>query len=155
MYLHGLYHAKPQNTWYLPHFWKIWAKLGLFGPPQRGWDLWFSLRSCVRPSVCSSVRSAENSKSVHRNFLIFGTKLGLPNAMEVTFSDFARKIPFGRFWTILVKKWPFSAKNQGCPFGFFDGGHLRILMGGAPLRDVFIVKSSVLRGFSRKIERNI
>ena len=47
----------------------------------------------VRPCV----RSAEISKSVHRNFLIFGTKLGLPNATEVTFSDFARKIPFGRF----------------------------------------------------------
>ena len=58
----------------------------------------------------ASVRSAEISKSVHRNFLIYGTKLGLPNATEVTFSDFARKIPFGRFWPILVKKWPFWPK---------------------------------------------
>ena len=66
----------------------------------------------VRPFVRSSVRPAEISKSVHRNFLIFGTKLGLPNATEVTFSDFARKIPFGRFWPVLVKKWQFLAKNQ-------------------------------------------
>ena len=42
----------------------------------------------VRPFLCPSVRSAEISKSVHRNFFIFGTKLGLPNATEVTFSDF-------------------------------------------------------------------
>ena len=88
-------------------------KIGaIFGPPQRGWDLWFSLRSSVCPCVCPCVRSAEISKSVHRNFLIFGTKLGLPNAMEVTFLDFARKILFGRFWPVLVKKWPFLAKNQ-------------------------------------------
>ena len=86
----------------------VLAVLALFGPPQRGWDLWFSFR----PSVRVFVRSAEISKSVHRNFLIFGTKLGLPNATEVTFSDFARKIPFGRFWPVLVKKWPFLAKNQ-------------------------------------------
>ena len=64
---------------------KFWTRFGpFFGPPQRGWDLWFSLRPFVR--------SAEISKSVHRNFFIFGTKLGLPNATEVTFSDFARKI---------------------------------------------------------------
>ena len=87
-------------------------KLTLFGPPQRGWDLWFSLRPCVSAFVCAFVRSAEISKSVHRNFLIFGTKLGLPNVTEVTFSDFARKILFCRFWPILVKKWPFLAKNQ-------------------------------------------
>ena len=62
----------------------------------------------VRPCV----RSAEISKSVHRIFFIFGTKFGLPNATEVTFSDFARKILFGHFWPVLVKKWPFLAKNQ-------------------------------------------
>ena len=68
-------------------------------------------------SVCPSVRPfvrpfvPEISKSVHVNFLIFGTKLELPNATEVTFSDFARKIPFGRFWPILVKNWPFLPKN--------------------------------------------
>ena len=59
--------------------------------------------------VCVCVRSAEISKSVHRNFLIFGPKLWLSNATEVTFSDFARKIRFGRFWPILVKNghlWP-------------------------------------------------
>ena len=85
----------------------------LFGPLQRGWDLWFSLRafvhSCVRPCVCPCIRSSEISKSVHRIFLIFGTKLGLPNVTEVTFSDFARKIPFGGFWPIFVKNghfWP-------------------------------------------------
>ena len=83
-----------------------------FGPPQRGWDLWFSLRSSVRSFVRSFVRPAEILKSVHRNFLIFGTKLGLPNTKEVTFSDFARKISFSCFWPILDKKWPFSAKNQ-------------------------------------------
>ena len=33
----------------------------------------------------------------------FGTKLGLPNAAEVTFSDFARKIQFGRFWPIFIR----------------------------------------------------
>ena len=42
----------------------------------------------------------------------FWHKVGLPYATEVTFSDFARKIPFGRFWPIFVKKWPFLAKNQ-------------------------------------------
>ena len=83
-------------------------QIALFGPPHRGWDLWFSLRPFVGPFV----RPAEMSKSVDRNFLIFGTKLGLPNATEVTFSDFARKISFGRFWPILVKKWPFLAKYQ-------------------------------------------
>ena len=65
--------------------------------------------ACVRPSVRPFVCSAEISKSVHRNFLFFGTKLGLPNATEVTFSDFARKTPFGRFWPVLVKNghfWP-------------------------------------------------
>ena len=48
-------------------------------------------------SVHPSVRHSEISESVHRNFLKFGTKLGLPNATEVTFSDFARKILFGPF----------------------------------------------------------
>ena len=51
----------------------------------------------VRAFVRLCVRSAEISKSVHRNFLKFGIKLGLPNATEVTFSDFAGKIPFGPF----------------------------------------------------------
>ena len=27
--------------------------LTIFGPPQRGWDLWFSLRSSVCASVCA------------------------------------------------------------------------------------------------------
>ena len=89
-------------------FWPKLTVLRVFGPPQRGWDLWFSLRPFVRPFV----RPAEISKSVHRNFLIFGTKLGLPNATELTFSDFARKIPFGRFWPTFGKKLPFLAKNQ-------------------------------------------
>ena len=66
-----------------PPFWT------LFGPPQRSWDLWFSFRVYVCPSVRPFVRSAEISKSVHRNILIFDTKLGLPNATGVTFSDFA------------------------------------------------------------------
>ena len=92
-----------------PYLGPFWSKFALFGPPQRGWDLWFSLRPSVRSSVRSFVGSAEISKSVHRNFLIFGTKLGLPNATEVTFSDFAGKILFGRFWPVLVKKWPFLA----------------------------------------------
>ena len=65
-----------------------------------------------RPCVCAFVYPAEISKSVHRNFFIFGTKLGLLNATEVTFSDFAKKIPFGRFWPILVKKWPFFGPPQ-------------------------------------------
>ena len=48
-------------------------------------------------------------KSVLRNFLIFGRKLGLPNATEVKFSDFGRKIPFCPFWPFYVKNghfWP-------------------------------------------------
>ena len=45
----------------------------------------------VRACVCAFVGSAEISKSVHRNFLIFGTKLGLPNATEVTFSEVPKK----------------------------------------------------------------
>ena len=89
----------------------LW-NLAIFGPPHRGWDLWFSLRPSVRPYVRPSVRTQEISKSVHRNFLIFGRKLGLPNATEVTFSVFGRKIPFWRFWPFYVKKWPFLAKNQ-------------------------------------------
>ena len=51
-----------------------------------------------------SYRPAEISKSVHRNSLIFCTKLGLPDAMEMKFSDFVRKIPFGLFQAILVTK---------------------------------------------------
>ena len=52
-----------------------------------------------------SVRpSGRDLKIRSEDFFIFGTKLGLPNATEVTFSDFARKIPFGRFWPVLVKK---------------------------------------------------
>ena len=70
--------------------------------------------------------------------------MGLPNATEVTFSDFARKIPFGRFWPIVVKKiasfWPkinvsanfsksshrilvlyFGEKTLFWPFWFFLG----------------------------------
>ena len=50
-------------------------------------------------------------KTVHRNFLKFGTKLGLPNATEVTFSDFARKIPFGPFWPFLGPKMAFLAQK--------------------------------------------
>ena len=66
---------------------------------------------CGRMWVRASVRYSEISESVHRNFLKFGTKLGLPNATEVTFSDFARKIPFGQFWANLGKKnAPFSPK---------------------------------------------
>ena len=49
-----------------------------------------SVRASVRTYVRASVRYSEISESVHRNFLKFGTKLGLPNATEVTFSDFAR-----------------------------------------------------------------
>ena len=43
----------------------------------------------IRTSMRASVRASEISESVHRNFLKFGTKLGLPNATEVTFLDFA------------------------------------------------------------------
>ena len=49
------------------------------------------------------------------NFLIFGTKCGLPNATEVTFPDFAKKIPFGRFWPILVKNGHFGQKSTFRP----------------------------------------
>ena len=86
----------------------IFATFGPFGPPPRSVVGTYGLAS-VRSSIRPSVRSAEISKSVHRNFLIFGTKLGLPNATEVTFSDFARTTPFGRFWPIFVKNglfWP-------------------------------------------------
>ena len=63
------------------------------------------------PCVRTSVRHTEISESVHRNFLKFGTKLGLPNATEVTFSDFARKIPFGPFWPFLGPKMAFLAQK--------------------------------------------
>ena len=59
----------------------------VFGPPRSGWDLWFRLRPYVR----SFVRTVEISESVHRIVLIFGTKLGLNNATEVTVSDFSKK----------------------------------------------------------------
>ena len=58
-------------------------------------------------------------KSVHRIVLIFGTKLGLPNATKVTFSDFARKIPF---WPVLVKKWHFWPKIN-VSANFSKSGH--------------------------------
>ena len=89
--------------------WGYLLKADIFGPPQRGWEYGLAF---VRASVCAFVRSAEISKSVHRNSLIFGTKLGLPNATEVTFSDFARKIPFGRFWPILLKNGHFRPKTN-------------------------------------------
>ena len=89
------------NQGLLVFFWSPASRLGLMVQPP-----------FVRPFVCSFVRNREISKSVHRNFLIFGRKLGLPNATEVTFSDFGRKIPFWRFWPFYVKKWPFLAKNQ-------------------------------------------
>ena len=75
-----------------------------------------SVRPSVRPYVRTSVRYSEISESVHRNFLKFGTKLGLPNATELTFSDFARKILFGPFWANLGPKMPFLAqKLTFCP----------------------------------------
>ena len=70
-----------------------------------------SVRESVRASVRACVRYSEISESFHRNFLKFGTKLGLPNATEVTFSDFARKIPFGPFWANIGPKMPFLAKK--------------------------------------------
>ena len=70
-----------------------------------------SVRASMRASVRASVRYSEISESVHRNFLKFGTKLGLPNATEVTFSDFARKIPFGPFWPFLGPKMAFLAQK--------------------------------------------
>ena len=39
----------------------IWR---IFGPPQRGWDLWFSLRSFVRPSVCPFVRERSQNQFI-------------------------------------------------------------------------------------------
>ena len=61
------------------------------------------VRPCVRPSVRSFVQ--QRSKNLFIGIFFFlGTKLGLPDATEVTFSNFARKILFGRFWYILVKK---------------------------------------------------
>ena len=91
-----------------PLFYRGWdSQLSLwsfFGPPQRGWELWFSLHSSVRPPVRPFVCSAEISKSVHRNFLIFGTKLGLPNAPEVTFRILPEKSRLAIFGL-------FSSKN--------------------------------------------
>ena len=68
-------------------------------------------------SVRACVRHTEFSETVHRNFLKFGTKLGLPNATEVTLSDFARKILFGPFWPFLGPKMAFLAQNGH--FGHF------------------------------------
>ena len=44
-----------------------------------------------------SFRPVEISKSVLRKFLKLGTKLGLPNVTEMTFSDYARKISLQPF----------------------------------------------------------
>ena len=65
----------------------------------------------VRPSVRPYVRYSEISESVHRNFHKFGTKLGLPNGTEVTFSDFVQKILFGPFWANLGPEMPFLAQK--------------------------------------------
>ena len=56
-------------------------------------------------SVFASVPYSEISESVYRNFLKFGTKFGLPNAREVTFSDFFPKNPV---WPVLGQ---FKSKN--------------------------------------------
>ena len=69
------------------------------------------VRACVRPCVRACVRHTEFSETVHRNFLKFGTKLGLPNVTEVTFSDFARKIRLGPFWPFLGPKMAFLAQK--------------------------------------------
>ena len=42
----------------------------------------------VRPSVRPCVRSAEISKSIHRNFLIFGTKLYLDKTKKMFQANF-------------------------------------------------------------------
>ena len=62
-----------------------------------------------RPYVCLYVRYSEISESVHRNFLKFGTKLVLPNATEVTFSE---KSCLAHFGPIQVQKCPFRPKND-------------------------------------------
>ena len=65
----------------------------------------------VRASVRPCMRYSEISESVHTNFLKFGTKLGLPNAREVTFLDYAKKIPYGPFWANLGTKMPVLAQK--------------------------------------------
>ena len=74
-------------------------------------DSEWKLQIHIRASVRASVRLSQISESVHRNFLKFGTKLGFPNATEVTFSDLAQKIPFGPFWANLGPKMPFLAQK--------------------------------------------
>ena len=56
-----------------------------------------------------SVSLCVDASFTHCSFLKFDTKLGLPNVTEVTFLDFARKIPFGPFWANLGPKMPFLA----------------------------------------------
>ena len=97
----------------------------IFGHPQRGLNLWFSLRPYVFPSV----HSVEISKSVPRNFLIFGTKLGLPNATEVTFLDFAQKIPLWLFWSNLIVKSTFQPISKSCAKDFLSFVYLNCISG--------------------------
>ena len=100
----------------------FFGKIEVYSPekiyPRPFWTFWLpaiasgtykftSLRRCV----CPYMRYSEISESVHRKFLKFGTKLGLPNATEVTFSDFARKIPFVPFRANLGPKMPFLAQK--------------------------------------------
>ena len=66
------------------------------------------VRACVGSFVCS----AEISKSVHRNFLFLAQSWGFLMRRKWHFWILPQKVPFGHFWPILVKKLPFSAKNQ-------------------------------------------
>ena len=104
----------------------------LFGTPQRGWDLWYSLRSCV--SAC--VRSAEISKSVHMNFLIFGTELDLPNGSDIF--GFCPKNPvrpflahffFGKKMAIFGQKSTFQPISQNLLIDLLSFAYLNFVFG--------------------------
>ena len=90
---------------------KLVANLLSFWQIASGTYKFTSVRTYIRMSVRTSVRYSEISESVHRNFLKFGKKLGLPKATEGTFG-FCPKILFSPFWANLGPKISFLAQNE-------------------------------------------
>ena len=73
----NLYYGLLLENWGLG-FWKnlalsilgpFWSKFALFGPPQRGWGIWFSLRPAVGACVRSFVR--QRSQNPFIGFFLF------------------------------------------------------------------------------------
>ena len=79
--------------------------------------------------VCVVVRSGQISKSVQQNFLIFGTKLELPNSKEVNFAQKSRLAVFGLFRSKkeAIKK-SFGPIFQNLVLGFFHCAYLNCVL---------------------------